>query len=43
VLMDHGRIVADGAKREILTASRLSELFNLPLDLTERDGYFNLW
>ena len=43
VLMDHGRIVADGPKREILTASRLSELFNLPLDLTERDGYYNLW
>ena len=43
VLMDHGRIAADGPKREILTASRLSALFSLPLDLTERDGYYNLW
>jgi len=43
VLMDHGRIVADGPKREILVAPRLSELFGLPLDLTERDGYYNLW
>jgi len=43
VLMDHGRIVADGPKSEILTTSRLSELFGLPLDLTERDGYYNLW
>jgi iron complex transport system ATP-binding protein len=43
VLMDRGRIVADGAKREILVAPRLSELFGLPLDLSERDGYYNLW
>jgi len=43
VLMDHGRIIADGPKREILVAPRLSELFGLPLDLTERDGYYNLW
>ena len=43
VLIDHGRIVADGPTREILVASRLSELFGLPLDLTERDGYYNLW
>ena len=43
VLMDRGRIVADGSKREILTAARLSGLFGLPLDLAERDGYYNLW
>ena len=43
VLMDHGRILADGPKREILVAPKLSELFGLPLDLTERDGYYNLW
>jgi iron complex transport system ATP-binding protein len=43
VLIDHGQIVADGPKREILVAPRLSELFGLPLDLTERDGYYNLW
>lgn len=43
VLMDHGRIIAAGPKREILVAPRLSELFGLPLDLTERDGYYNLW
>jgi iron complex transport system ATP-binding protein len=43
VLIDRGRIVADGPKREILVASKLSELFGLPLELTERDGYYNLW
>jgi len=43
VLIDQGRIVADGPKREILVAPKLSALFGLPLDLTERDGYYNLW
>ncbi|MEP7353642.1 MAG: ATP-binding cassette domain-containing protein [Acidobacteriota bacterium] len=43
VLMSAGRISADGPKREVLTAERLSTLFGLTLDLTERDGYYNLW
>ncbi len=43
VLMERGQIVADGPKREILVASRLSDLFGLPLELTERDGHYNLW
>jgi len=43
VLMDHGRIVADGPKRDVLVTEKLSALFGLPLDLTERDGYYNLW
>jgi iron complex transport system ATP-binding protein len=43
VLMARGEIVADGPKREILVAPKLSELFGLSLDLTERDGYYNLW
>jgi iron complex transport system ATP-binding protein len=43
ILMSRGRIVADGAKREVLTAPRLSKLFGLDLDLVERDGYYNLW
>lgn len=43
VLMDRGRIVADGAKQDVLVASRLSELFRQPLELSERNGYYNLW
>jgi iron complex transport system ATP-binding protein len=43
VLIEHGQIVADGPKREILVASKLSALFGLPLDLTERDGFYNRW
>lgn len=43
ILMQRGRIVADGPKREILTAKRLSNLFGLSVNLAERDGYYNLW
>jgi iron complex transport system ATP-binding protein len=43
LLMDHGRIIADGPTREILVEPRLSALFGRPLQLSERDGYYNLW
>jgi iron complex transport system ATP-binding protein len=43
VLMQRGRVVADGPTREILTESRLSTLFGRPVSLSERDGYYNLW
>jgi len=43
LLMDRGRIIADGPTREILVESRLSALFGRPLQLFERDGYYNLW
>lgn len=43
VLMNRGRIVADGPTREILVESRLSKLFGRPVQLSERDGYYNLW
>jgi iron complex transport system ATP-binding protein len=43
ILMQRGRIVADGPTRSTLTAERLSALFGLRLELSERDGYYNLW
>jgi iron complex transport system ATP-binding protein len=43
VLMDRGRIIADGSKAEVLVASKLSSLFRQPLELSERNGYYNLW
>jgi iron complex transport system ATP-binding protein len=43
VLMERGRIVADGRKEAILTAERLSRLFGLPVELAKRNGYYNLW
>jgi iron complex transport system ATP-binding protein len=41
--MRGGKIVADGAKQEILTAEALRKLFGVEVELTQRDGYYHLW
>lgn len=43
ILLQQGRILADGPKREILTSERLSELYGTPLEISERDGWYRLW
>jgi iron complex transport system ATP-binding protein len=43
VMMRDGRIVADGAKTELLTDAQLSELFGREIAMTERGGYWNAW
>ena len=43
ILLRHGRILADGPKAHVLTAARLSELFELPIRLEETDGYHYAW
>lgn len=43
ILMRGGRIVADGAKAELLTARSLKELFGVDVELAQRDGYYHLW
>jgi len=43
VLMNRGRIVADGPTQQMLMEWRLSELFGRPVELSVRDGYYNLW
>ena len=43
LMMREGRIVADGAKAELLTEERLSELFGTKVSLTERDGFYHAW
>lgn len=43
VMMQDGRIVADGPKTELLQAARLEELFGVELELTERNGYWHSW
>ncbi|HYL77091.1 MAG TPA: ATP-binding cassette domain-containing protein [Bryobacteraceae bacterium] len=43
ILLRNGRVFADGGKAELLTTPRLSELFGLPLELAEREGYYHLW
>ncbi len=43
VLLERGRIFADGAKAELLTAERLTRMFGLEVDLARRDGYYHIW
>jgi iron complex transport system ATP-binding protein len=41
ILLDRGRIVADGPKRDVLTAERLGPLFGATLAIECHDGYFH--
>src|SRR5215468_7897741 len=43
LLMSRGRIIEDGPIRDVLVESKLAELFGRPVELLERDGYYNLW
>jgi iron complex transport system ATP-binding protein len=43
VVMKQGRILADGAKRDILTEQLLSEAYGTRVFLSEREGRFNAW
>jgi iron complex transport system ATP-binding protein len=42
VLLREGRIVADGAKQNLLTSERLSSLFSARVQIECRDGYYSL-
>jgi iron complex transport system ATP-binding protein len=43
VLMDRGRVVADGSKEEILQVERLAALFGVKVEIARRDGHYHLW
>lgn len=43
VLMQNGKIVADGRKEEILVGQRLSELFGAEVEVARLDGFYQLW
>ena len=40
ILLQDGRIVADGAKAAVLTGERLSALFGLPITVELAGGYY---
>jgi len=42
VLLQRGRVVADGPKEKVLTGERLSALFGVTVKLFHEDGYFHL-
>jgi iron complex transport system ATP-binding protein len=41
ILMRGGRIEADGPRRELLTSARLGALFEMPIEVVERDEYLH--
>jgi iron complex transport system ATP-binding protein len=43
VLIKSGRVLRDGVKRDVLTSESLSELFETPVELLERNGSYNFW
>jgi iron complex transport system ATP-binding protein len=43
IMMRAGRIVADGPRQDLITATQLKELFGVEVTLTERDGYWHSW
>ncbi len=43
VMIRHGRIAADGLKRELLTAPHLRELFGVDVELVEKNGFTHAW
>jgi len=43
ILMRNGRIIADGPRHELLTESRLSELFNAPIRIGRDEEWLHSW
>jgi iron complex transport system ATP-binding protein len=43
VCLKAGRVVQDGPKAAVLTAEGLTALFDTPVEIIRRDGYFHAW
>ncbi len=43
ILLDRGRIHADGSKEALLDSDVLSEVYGMPIDVECKGGYFNCW
>jgi iron complex transport system ATP-binding protein len=43
VLLKDGRVYRDGPKEHVLTDSSLSDVFEAPVEVLRRDGYFQMW
>jgi iron complex transport system ATP-binding protein len=41
-LIRDGRVFADGAKEQVLTAPTLTGLFGIPVEVLQRDGYYHI-
>lgn len=43
IFLEAGKVAADGSKTEMLSSEKLSRLFKAPVEVSERDGYYNAW
>ena len=43
ILLRDGRVLDDGPKERLLTSATLSRMFDLPLRVARRGGYFHAW
>jgi len=43
VMLKDGRVMRDGPKADLLTGAEISELFDIPAAIEERDGRYRLW
>jgi iron complex transport system ATP-binding protein len=43
ILIKQGRILRDGAKREVMTSESLWDLFETTVEVFERDGLYQIW
>jgi iron complex transport system ATP-binding protein len=43
VTLKGGRVVGDGPKAHMLTSESLSDLFEVPVEIEERGGWYRLW
>ena len=42
ILLQHGRVAADGAKAAVLTAAALGRTFDAPLAVEQAGGYYHV-
>lgn len=43
ICLRNGQIIKDGTKSEVLQSAVLSDLFGTPVEVTERDGHYQMW
>ena len=42
-MIAEGAVAADGPKDRMLRSDALSRVFSMPLEIIERDGYYQMW
>lgn len=43
ILLRQGRLFGDGPKARLLNSATMTELFGVPAEVVQRDGYYHLW